>query len=164
MDSKTIEWRTAAHEVIKDVATKNSIIVSDMVVTALEAAGLGLKNYSALGGVFTRAAKDGFISKTDEKQHSTRGKSHSAKTVWISEIYEQDVIAPEARALNKLLMAALEFNAATVRYASLVYRATGLDPKNHTKAVSDFQAMQDTYTKQVAKIVSEYQTVGGQAK
>lgn len=163
LDGKSMEWRNAAHEIIKTLAQQNSFVVSDMVVTALEQSGLGLDNYSPLGGVFTRAAKDGFITKTDQQQQSTRGKSNSAKTVWISMIYDQDDVGPEARALNALLRAALDFNAETVRYASFVYRAGGLDEKNHKKAVEDFKKIQDTYNAKVTKAMAAYQAAGREA-
>ena len=157
----TEQWREAAHSVIETVAKQNSIVVSDMVVNALEQANLGLDNYSALGGVFTRAAKAGFIQKTDETQHSTRGKSHSAKTVWISLIHDQSDVSPEARALNSLLLAALDFNAETVRFASIVYRREGLDKRSHEKAVKNFQKIQDHYTARIAAVVEQYEKVGG---
>lgn len=160
-NSKDQQWREAAHKVIEAVAKENSIVVSDMVVAALESAGLGLDNYSALGGVFTRAAKAGYIQKTDETQHSTRGKSHSAKTVWASLIYRADDVSPEARALNSLLMACLDFNAETVRYASTVYRAGGLDQKTHKRAVRDFQKIQDNYSARIAMIMEQFERVGG---
>lgn len=160
--SKDQQWREAAHGVIEAVAKQNSIVVSDMVVNALEQANLGLDNYSALGGVFTRAAKAGFIQKTDETQHSTRGKSHSAKTVWASLIYRQDDISPEARALNGLLMAALDFNAETVRFASVIYRREGLDMRGHKKAVAEFNKIQDRYQARIATALETYEKVGGQ--
>jgi len=164
IDSKSVEWRTKAHEVVKQVAEANSIVVGDMVVTALEKAGLGLENYSPLGGVFTRAAKDGYIQKTDETQHSTRGKSHSAKTVWASLIYQQDKLSPEARVLNSLLMAALDFNAETVRFASMIYRAGGLDEKGHKRSVDKFKEIQDTYSARISMLLEDYEKVGGRAK
>lgn len=162
-DSKADDWRTAAHKVIKKVAQQNQYVVGDMVITALEKAGLGLDNYSPLGGVFTRAAKDGFLTKTDETQRSARGKSHSAKTVWISMVYGKEKLSPEARALNSMLLAALDFNAETVRYASFVYRAGGLDKKNHDKAVTDFKKIQDLYNARVSKALQEFERVGGQS-
>lgn len=162
-NGKSEDWRQKAHEVIKKVASENSIVVSDMVVTALEQAGLGLDNYSPLGGVFTRAAKEGILQKTEEQQHSTRGKSHSAKTVWASLIYQQDKLNPEARVLNSLLMAALDFNAETVRYASMVYRAGGVDQKLHEQSVKRFKAIQDNYNARIAIILEEYEKVGGKA-
>lgn len=160
-NGKTEEWRQKAHEVIKQVAERNSIVVSDMVVSALEKAGLGLDNYSPLGGVFTRAAKEGILQKTDEQQHSTRGKSHSAKTVWISLIYKQDGVSDEARVLNSLLMAALDFNAETVRFATMIYRAGGLTKENHTHSVEKFKEIQDNYSARIAVVLEEYEKVGG---
>ena len=162
-NGKSEEWRQAAHKVVEQIARKNQYVVSDMVVTALEKAGLGLDNYSPLGGVFTRAAKDGFIQKTDETQHSTRGKSHSAKTIWASLIYDQKDLSPEARALTKMVMAALDFNAETVRYASVVFRSGGLDQKTHKRAVTDFQKIQDHYNARVAAAMLEYEKVGGKS-
>lgn len=160
-DGKTEQWQAAAHKIIEQVAKGNQYVVSDMVVNALEAAGLGLDNYSPLGGVFKRAAKDGYIAKTDEKQQSTRGKSHSAKTVWVSLIYRQDDLSPEARALNHLIMAALDFNAETVRFASIIYRGAGLDRKAHKKAVDEFNKIQDRYTARISATLEQYEKVGG---
>lgn len=160
-NGKSEEWRQKAHEVIKDVASKNSIVVSDMVVAALEKAGLGLDNYSPLGGVFTRAAKEGILQKTQETQQSTRAKSNSAKTVWISLIYQQDGISPEARVLNSMLIAALDFNAETVRYASIIYRSGGLESKELKTSLDKFQAMQQNYSARMAIILEEYEKVGG---
>lgn len=162
-NGKDQAWREAAHGVIEAVAKQNSIVVSDMVVNALEQAGLGLKNYSALGGVFTRAAKAGFIQKTDETQHSTRGKSHSAKTVWASLIYEQDGVSAEARALHSLIMAALDFNAETVRFASIIYRKEGLDRKTHKTAVKEFNKIADKYQSRMVATMQQYEKVGGKA-
>ena len=162
-NGKDQQWREAAHSVIEAVAKQNSIVVSDMVVNALEQANLGLKNYSALGGVFTRAAKAGFIQKTEETQHSTRGKSHSAKTVWASLIYSQDGVPAETRVLNSLLMAALDFNAETVRFASIIYRKEGLDHKTHKKAVTEFNKIQDRYNARIAGVLQDYEKVGGKA-
>lgn len=160
-DPKTTEWRQAAHKVIKQVAEQNHYVVSDMVVAALEDAGLGLDNYSSLGGVFKRAANDGFIQKTAEKQQSTRGKSHSAKTVWISCIYDMKGLSPEARALTGLIMASLDFNTETVRYASMIYRSGGLDKVNHKRAVDEFSRITDRYQARASKALEEYEKVGG---
>lgn len=161
-NAKSDEWRKKAHEVIRDVASKNSIVVSDMVVAALEEAGLGLDNYSSLGGVFTRAAKEGILQKTQETQQSTRAKSNSAKTVWISLIYQQDGVAPEARVLNSLLMAALDFNAETVRFASMVYRQGGLDEKTHKTSLAKFKDIQDTYSARISMVLEDYEKLGGE--
>lgn len=160
-DGKNIEWRQKAHKVVEQIAKKNQYIVSDMVVTALEKAGHGLDNYSSLGGVFKRAAKDGLIQVTNEKQQSTRGRSHSAKTVWVSLIYDQKDVSPEARALTRLIMASLDFNAQTVRYASVVYRSGGLDQRTHKQAVRDFQQIQDNYNARVAGIMQEFEGASG---
>ena len=79
-DLNTAEWRTAAHNVIETAALNNQYLTSDIVIAALAEAGLALSNYSALGGVFTRAAKAGLIAKAA----GNPSKSHSAKTVWRS--------------------------------------------------------------------------------
>ena len=152
MKHKTDAWRIQAHDIVKKIAENNQYIVSDMVVTALEAAGLGLDNYSALGGVFKRAAGVGYIQKTSEKEQSTRTKSHSAKTVWVSLIHVPKDVSPEARALNKMIIAALEFNAVTVRFASIIYRKEGLDQKTHKRAVNEFQKITDQYIANKTKI------------
>lgn len=145
MDGKTNEWRNQAHEIIAEVAKNNSIVVSDMVVSALEAAGLGLDNYSVLGGVFTRAAKEGLIMKTDITQQSTRERSNSAKTVWRSLIYKPAGETKEQLALGNLIVAALDFNAETVRLASIVYAGGQLDQKAYKRVLHDFNLIGQKY-------------------
>jgi hypothetical protein len=158
-DGKTLEWRNQAHEILEQVAKDNSIVVSDMVVSALEAAGLGLDNYSALGGVFTRGAKAGFIVKTDVQQQSTRGKSNSAKTVWRSMIYNNTGLTKEQNALGSLIMAALDFNAETIRLASLMYAAGPLDQKTYGRYVGDFNKIAANYQARQANIM---EMIGGE--
>lgn len=153
MISKTDEWRKLAHEVIANVAHNNQYIVSDMVVTALEKANLGLSNYSSLGGVFTRAAKAGLIKKTDEKQQSTRSKSHSVKTVWVSLVYKAN---EPVNIFTALIMAALDFNAVTVRYASLVYSQSPLDKAQYKRSADEFMRMQKDYQNKMAAIIKDY--------
>ena len=161
MISKTDKWRQSAHEVIAEIAQNNQYIVSDMVVTALEQANLGLNNYSSLGGVFTRAAKTGLIKKTDEKQQSTRSKSHSAKTVWVSLVYKAK---EPVNIFTALVMAALDFNAVTVRYASLVYSQSPLDKKQYQRAANEFMRMQTDYQNKISAIINDHTNVaqGGQ--
>lgn len=142
-----LAWRIKAHAIIEEVARSNKLVVSDMVIAALEEADMGLNNYSGLGGVFKRAANAGFIAKTDETVAGNR-KSHSAKTVWRSLIYKDAVpVSPELDAINAMAVNALEFNAGTIRLASLVYGHFGdLKPHKQKEVVKDFQKMQDQYT------------------
>lgn len=156
--AKTNDWRDQAHEILAKVAKSNSIVVSDMVVAALEAADLGLDNYSALGGVFTRAAKEGIIVKTDIQQQSTRAKSNSAKTVWRSLVYKQSGLSKEQNALGNLIIAALDYNAETIRLASVVYAGGKLDKHAYKRVLSDFNIIADRYTARNMKIL---ETVGG---
>lgn len=81
-DGKSPEWREAAHKLLVALARDNKYIVADMVILFLESAGYGLKNYSALGGVFRRAAAAGIIKKVD---HTKRSK----QALWISTLDEQ---------------------------------------------------------------------------
>lgn len=157
MDGKTNEWRNQAHEIIAEVAKANSVVVSDMVVAALEAAGLGLDNYSVLGGVFTRAAKDGFIVKTDIQQQSTRGRSNSAKTVWRSLVYQAAGASKAQNVINGLLTAALDFNAETIRLASLVYAGGEMDQEAYGHHIKAFNVISDKYVSRQAKIL---ETIG----
>lgn len=156
MTNQNTEWRQKAHEVIKQIALNNQYIVSDMVVTELEKANLGLNNYSSLGGVFTRAAKDGIIKKTDDKQQSTRSKSHSAKTVWVSLIYKDNKSLTGQEMLNSILMAALDFNAQTVRYASLIFSKGELTKSGYAKAINDYLQIQKGYTDRLEQITKAY--------
>lgn len=157
MNGKSDEWRQAAHKAIEQLAHDNSMIVSDMVVAALEQASLGLDNYSALGGVFTRAAKAGLIVKTDIKQQSTRERSNSAKTVWRSLVYRPTGMSKEQNALSNLIIAALDFNAVTVRLASIVYAGGKLDKHAYKRVLRDFNAMSDTYQARQSSIL---ETIG----
>lgn len=153
-DGKTNEWRNRAHEIIAEVAAGNNIVISDMVVAALEAEGLGLDNYSVLGGVFNRAAKDGLIVKTDIQQQSTRGRSNSAKTVWRSLVYNNPATSKEQSALNNMIIAALDFNAKTVRLASLVYSGGQLDAETYGRYIGEFNAISDEYQARQSKIIT----------
>lgn len=83
MDGKSPEWRAAAHDLLVALAKDNKYIVSDMVIVFLESAGYGLANYSALGGVFKRAAAAGIIKKID---HTKKSK----QALWISTMHDQD--------------------------------------------------------------------------
>lgn len=78
MDGKSQAWRDAADKLLESLARENRYIVADMVKVFLESAGYGLNNYSALGGVFNRAAKKGMISRVDRK---------TKPALWQSKIY-----------------------------------------------------------------------------
>lgn len=80
MDGKSQAWRDAAHKLLESLARENKYIVSDMVILFLDSAGYGLDDYSALGGVFKRAAKDGIIKKINQPKQSKQA-------LWVSEIY-----------------------------------------------------------------------------
>lgn len=77
MDGKSDQWREAAHKLLVALAKDNEYIVSDMLILHLDSAGYGLKDYSALGGVFKRAAKRGIIKKIDQPKQSKQ-------SLWIS--------------------------------------------------------------------------------
>lgn len=81
MDGKSKAWRDAAAELLETLAVQNKYIVSDMVIIFLESAGYGLKDYSALGGVFKRAAAAGIIKKIQQPKRSK-------KSIWQSNVYE----------------------------------------------------------------------------
>lgn len=83
MDGKTNEWRQAAAELLETLAVENKYIVSDMLIIFLESAGYGLKDYSPLGGVFKRAAKEGIIKKIEQPKASKQ-------SLWISNVYQQE--------------------------------------------------------------------------
>lgn len=154
MDPKTQAWREAAHGVITELAATNTLIVSDMVVAALEQAGMGLNNYSALGGVFTRAAKAGLIVKTDETAPGNR-KSHSAKTVWRSLTYKNvaDPVTPELEALSAMITNALGYNAAIVRNASIIFAAGPLKQSELKRQINEFKKIGDEYNAKHISIV-----------
>ena len=75
-------WVEYAATVLKDIAEHNQLVVSDMVIAQIEKDGFRLKNYAALGGVFTRAAKEGIIEKQPTTQTTNR-----TRTVWLSKVY-----------------------------------------------------------------------------
>lgn len=153
MDGKTNEWRNRAHDIIADLASNNGMVVSDMVVNALETAGLGLDNYSVLGGVFNRAAKEGLIAKTDITQQSTRARSKSAKTVWRSLVYAPADQSKEQSVIGSLLVAALDFNAETIRLASLVYAGGQMDRDTYASHIKAFNEISDKYVSRQAKVL-----------
>lgn len=157
VDPKTEAWRTAAHSVITELAKANTHIVSDMVIDALEASGNGLNNYSALGGVFTRAAKAGLIVKTDEAKRSRVRNSHSAKIVWKSLVYENGIaVSPELSAVSAMITNNLAFNAATIRNASLIFAAgTITDRKQLQRHIDEFKKLEDQYIAQHTRILDD---------
>lgn len=90
MDGKSQEWRDAAHDLLVALAKDNRYIVSNMVILFLDSAGYGLDNYSALGGVFKRAADAGIIKRIEQPKQSKQA-------LWISLIhpkYSLQTIAP----------------------------------------------------------------------
>lgn len=78
MDGKSQQWRDAADTLIEALAYDNKYIVADMMIIFLESAGYGLKDYSALGGVFKRAAKRDIISRVDRP---------TKQALWVSKVY-----------------------------------------------------------------------------
>lgn len=83
MDGKSQAWRDAAHNLLIAIAKENKYIVSDMVILFLDSSGYGLKDYSALGGVFKRAAKAGIIKKIEQPKATKQ-------SLWISLIKDGD--------------------------------------------------------------------------
>lgn len=84
----------AAEYALPQMALHNQYITADTLIAVLEQDGYTLSNYSVLGGVFTRAAKAGIINKSPS---ANRSKSHSAKTVWRSLIYERRSYSQQLR-------------------------------------------------------------------
>jgi hypothetical protein len=78
MDGKSQAWRDAADKLLEALARENKYVVADMVQIFLESAGYGLDDYSALGGVFKRAAKRGIISRIERP---------TKQALWLSKIY-----------------------------------------------------------------------------
>lgn len=78
MDGKSQAWRNAADDLLKALARENKYLVADMLIIFLESAGYGLKDYSPLGGVFKRAAKEGIIKRVDRP---------TKQALWVSEVY-----------------------------------------------------------------------------
>lgn len=85
MNGKSQEWRTEADKLLQAIARENKFIVADMVIVFLESAGYGLSDYSPLGGVFKRAAKQGTISKIDRT---------AKQALWHSNVYQQNANNP----------------------------------------------------------------------
>lgn len=82
MDGKSQAWRDAADRLLEALAKDNMYIVADMMIIFLESAGYGLPDYSPLGGVFKRAAKQGIIKKIDQPKASKQ-------SLWISQIKQE---------------------------------------------------------------------------
>lgn len=81
MDGKSKAWRDAADKLLEALAKENKYLVSDMLIIFLESAGYGLENYSAIGGVFKRAAKRGIISRIERP---------TKQALWLSKVnYER---------------------------------------------------------------------------
>lgn len=80
IDGKSKEWRDAADRLLVALARDNKYIVADMMIIFLESAHFGLKDYSPLGGVFRRGAKNGIISRIERP---------TKQALWISKIYKQ---------------------------------------------------------------------------
>ena len=80
IDGKSQAWRDAADKLLEALARDNQYIVADMVQVFLESAGYGLEDYSALGGVFKRAAQRGIIKRIDRP---------TKQALWASQIYRR---------------------------------------------------------------------------
>ena len=78
MDAKSPEWRYAADKLLLSLARDNKYVVADMLIVFLEASGYGLDNYSAVGGVFKRAAKKGTIRRVNGSRKPA---------LWYSNVY-----------------------------------------------------------------------------
>lgn len=146
-------WKASAGNLLNELAKKNQYLVGDMLVVALESRALGLDNYSSLGGVFKRAAKRGVIKKTSE----TNQKSNTTKTVWQSLIYDHSDQSPEKVAMQRYVMAALEFNADTVKLATVIYVNGELGEEGIKEAIKQFNSIQDQYLKKIDNISKDYE-------
>ena len=156
------EWRKAAHEALDHIARNNQFIVSDMLIAVLEDRGLALNNYSALGGVFTRAARDKLIVKTGNAKVSTRAKSHSSKTVWRSLVYKVETGGnTESNVMAGLIINALNYNAGVIQHASLIYGSGGLKQSAFKHSIQHFKRMSKDYMKKHDDILA---TVSGGPK
>lgn len=76
-----------AYLTLLSMAHDNQFITSDTLIANLSESGYVANNYSFLGIVFRRAAEAGAI---EISPHKNKSKSHSAKTVWRSKVYEND--------------------------------------------------------------------------
>lgn len=81
MDGKSQAWRDAADRLLLALAKDHQYIVADMVIIFLESAGYGLENYTPLGGVFKRAAKQGIIKKVGVR---------TKQPLWVSQLYKKE--------------------------------------------------------------------------
>ena len=84
--NKPQDWRDVATATLRTIANNNQYIVSDMLIVVLNRKGIELDNYSSLGALFSRAAKEGLIEK-----YTTNQSSHRAKTIWRSLIYHRGI-------------------------------------------------------------------------
>jgi hypothetical protein len=81
INTRTESWRTLAETILESLAERNVYIVADMLQHRMEVMGLGLSDYSVLGGVFKRAAKSGIIERLDRP---------TKQALWLSKIYKDD--------------------------------------------------------------------------
>jgi len=81
MDGKSQAWRDVADRLLLALAKDHQYIVADMVIIFLESAGYGLENYTPLGGVFKRAAKQGIIKKVGVR---------TKQPLWVSQLYKKE--------------------------------------------------------------------------
>lgn len=84
MDGKSQAWRDAADKLLESLAKENKYLVADILILFLESAGYGLDNYSALGGVFKRAAKSGMIKQIRKTKN---------QILWVSNVYGEQTNA-----------------------------------------------------------------------
>lgn len=94
MDGKSELWRDSADKLLVALAKQNRYIVSDILIVFLESAGFGLKDYTPLGGVFKRGAKNGTITKISNSKK---------KILWHSNIYKQDFTDFDENRMRELI-------------------------------------------------------------
>jgi hypothetical protein len=86
----TEEWKEKALDTIYNLAESNPLVWSDMIWEA-GVSKAAVHDTRALGAVFMRAAKKGYITKTDEFIKSEQEGCHGMDVrVWASNIYRTE--------------------------------------------------------------------------
>lgn len=89
------EWRHIFDCCVLAAARKKATIVSDDVLTEVEALGHAptTHNLAAIGGAMRRASQMGILQHTNEVKRSERPNKHgNRQNVWVSNYYSESVI------------------------------------------------------------------------
>ncbi|MEL6104847.1 MAG: hypothetical protein AAFU85_02370 [Planctomycetota bacterium] len=78
------DWKETALRLLHSIARRKDEFTADDLVEALESESVETHNPSAIGPVFLRAKKEGWIESTDQMQQTRISRRHRKLTVWRS--------------------------------------------------------------------------------